>query len=457
LVWDEAQKLNGVDPDFHRRDLYEAIESGAFPEWDFGVQIVDEEDEHKFDFDLLDATKIIPEELVPVKVIGRLTLNRNVDNFYAETEQVAFCTAHLVPGIDTSNDPLLQGRHFSYFDTQLSRLGGPNFEEIPINRPVCPVSNNQRDGIHRNRIDKGSVNYFPNRFGCPALANASQGGYVNAPTPVHGPKIRARGPKFAEHFNQARLFYLSLTDWEKEHLVKAASFELGHVEDRGVIDKMIDRLNHIDFDLAKQVAINVGSEPPVQYAGPTHNQTSAALSQDRNPKNTIKTRKIAFLVGPGYSSAQFKAVKDALEGLGANAVMISNTKGKQGGTGDEAQFTYTATRSVQYDAVFLVGGNHYPQMLKVGENWTFLNEAFKHGKPVIAVNEGVDFLAKLNFPEIQLAQSGEAFASSQGVVTTRNFDAETLKLGEAANFGKAVFEAIASHRFPKRNIEGIPA
>lgn len=175
LVWDEAQKLVGADPDWHRRDLWDAIESGSYPEWELGLQVVDEEDEHKFDFDLLDATKIIPEELVPVRRVGKMVLNRNPDNFFAETEQVAFCTQHLVPGIEPSNDPLLQGRMFSYQDTQLTRLGGPNFQEIPINRPVCPVFNNQRDGFHRTTINRGTVNYSPNRFGCPAVANVNEG------------------------------------------------------------------------------------------------------------------------------------------------------------------------------------------------------------------------------------------------------------------------------------------
>jgi len=339
----------------------------------------------------------------------------------------------------------------------LTRLGGPNFEEIPINRPVCPVSNNQRDGLHRNRIDKGTVNYFPNRFGCPALAKQSQGGYAHAPTPVHGVKIRARGPKFDEHFNQARLFFNSLSDWEKEHVIKAASFELEHVEDRSVIDKMIDRFNHIDFDLARQVAINVGSEPPATFAGPTHNKTSQALSQDKTAKNSIKTRRIAFLVGPGYDSTQFNAVKSALEGLGANAFLISKSKGKQGGTADEAQFTYTSTRSVQYDALVLVGGSHVPQMSKVGEVTTFVNESFKHGKPIIAINEGADLLTKLALPGVSVAQGGEPFKDTVGVVSTRSFDPESLKLGDSVNFGKAVFNAIAAHRHPKRDIDSVPA
>jgi len=214
MVWDESQKLAGADPDFQRRDLYDSIEAGIFPEWELGIQVVDEENEHNFDFDLLDSTKLIPEELVPVRKIGKMVLNRNIQNYFAETEQVAFCTKHLVPGIEASNDPLLQGRQYSYNDTQILRLGGPNFKEIPINKPVCPVFNNQRDGPHRMTINSSHVNYSPNRFGCPALDK--QNGYVHAPVMVHGPKIRAKGPKFFEHFNQARLFLNSLAPWERK-------------------------------------------------------------------------------------------------------------------------------------------------------------------------------------------------------------------------------------------------
>eukprot|EP01114_Cavostelium_apophysatum_P021786 TRINITY_DN768_c0_g1_i3.p1 TRINITY_DN768_c0_g1~~TRINITY_DN768_c0_g1_i3.p1 ORF type:complete len:551 (-),score=119.99 TRINITY_DN768_c0_g1_i3:80-1732(-) len=261
LVWDECVKMSGVDPDFQRRDLFDAIESGSYPEWTLGIQVVEEEDEHKFDFDLLDATKIIPEEIVPVRKVGTLVLNRNPNNFFAETEQVAYCTSHLVPGIEASNDPLLQGRMFSYQDTQLTRLGGPNFEEIPINRPVCPVTNNQRDGFHRMQISQSKVNYFPNRFGCPAV---SKTGYRHTPDLVNGPKIRARGPKFDEHYKQARLFFNSLSTWERLHLIQAAKFELGHCDDQGVQERIIDMLNHVDFEMAREVAESLGLDPPAQ-------------------------------------------------------------------------------------------------------------------------------------------------------------------------------------------------
>ena len=233
VLWDEAQRISGPDPDFHRRDLWEAIESGDFPEWEVGVQIVEEKDEHKFDFDLLDPTKIVPEELVPVPRIGRLALDRNPDNFFAEDEQVAFHPGHIVPGIDFTNDPLLQGRLFSYTDTQLTRLGGPNFHEIPINRPIAPVHNNQRDGFMRQSINTGETSYQPNSItgNDPKQVKSAAGGFTNYPEPLsEGAKIRKRAEKFRDHFSQAALFFHSQSAPEQLHIVQALQFELGKVE-----------------------------------------------------------------------------------------------------------------------------------------------------------------------------------------------------------------------------------
>jgi len=456
LVWDEAQKITGADPDFHRRDLYEAIENGAYPEWELGFQIVEEEDEHKFDFDILDSTKLIPEELVPIRKVGKLVLNRNPDNYFAETEQVAFCTQHVVPGIDFSNDPLLQGRNHSYLDTQISRLGGPNFQEIPINRPVCPVTNNQRDGAHRMIINKGKVNYFPNRFGCPALASAAEGGYVHAPTMVNGPKIRARGPKFQEHFSQARLFYNSLALWEKDHVIKSYSFELGHVDDLGVREKFVSRLNCVDLDLAQKVAVAIGVKPPTEFQGVAHDKKSPALSQANQPKDTIATRKIALLVGPGYKSAQLKTVRAALAAAGATTVVIGTHKGDQG-HGDDAQFTFQTCKSVLFDGIVLVGGTQYEKLGKTGEVLQFVSETFKHCKPIGAIEEGVDFLQRFGFVGINLAGPEEAVKTSQGVVTTRKFAQDIASIGEALNWGKAFFDAVAAHRHWERYIDPVQA
>ncbi len=267
LVWDEAQKLAGKDPDFHRRDLYEAIEQGFYPEWELGVQIVEEEDEMNFDFDLLDPTKIIPEELVPVTPIGRFVLNRNVDNFFAETEQVAFCPGHVVPGIDFTDDPLLQARLFSYTDTQLSRLGGPNFHQIPINKPVCPFHNNQRDGIHQHTIHKGQASYQPNsidgNWPVETPPAASNGGFESYPEKISGHKLRQRSETFSDYFSQPRLYYKSLAPHEQKHVVDAYTFELSKVQRKHIRERQVQQiLANIDLDLARQVGANLGIEVP---------------------------------------------------------------------------------------------------------------------------------------------------------------------------------------------------
>lgn len=267
LVWDEAQKLAGKDPDFHRRDLYEAIEQGFYPEWELGVQIVEEEDEMNFDFDLLDPTKIIPEELVPVTPIGRFVLNRNVDNFFAETEQVAFCPGHVVPGIDFTDDPLLQARLFSYTDTQLSRLGGPNFHQIPINKPVCPFHNNQRDGIHQHTIHKGQAAYQPNsidgNWPVETPPAASNGGFESYPEKISGHKLRQRSETFSDYFSQPRLYYKSLAPHEQKHVVDAYTFELSKVQRKHIRERQVQQiLANIDLDLARQVGANLGIEVP---------------------------------------------------------------------------------------------------------------------------------------------------------------------------------------------------
>src|SRR5678815_3675544 len=260
VLWDEAQKISGKDPDYHRRDLYEAIENGDYPEYELGVQIVDEKDEHSFPFDLLDPTKIIPENLVPVQKIGRMVLNRNPDNFFAETEQVAFHPGHIVPGIDFTNDPLLQGRLFSYTHTQLIRLGGPNFHEIPINRPIAPVHNNQRDGHMRQTINKSRAAYEPNSLGggCPFQMTAQKGGFASFGEQLEDSKVRGRGEKFFDHFSQATLFYNSQTETEKDHIVSALRFELGKVEVVDIRKRMVGILLQIDRSLAQRVAAGLG-------------------------------------------------------------------------------------------------------------------------------------------------------------------------------------------------------
>lgn len=282
VAWDEAQKISGKDPDFHRRDLHDAIENGAFPEWEFGVQIIDEKDEHKYEFDLLDPTKIIPEEIVPVKRIGKMTLNRNPDNFFAETEQVAFHPANLVPGIDFTNDPLLQGRLFSYSDTQLSRLGGPNFHEIPINRPVIPVYNNQRDGHMQQMINRGQASYHPNTTGggCPFQAKMADGGFASYAERIDANKIRGRSKSFFDHFSQAALFYNSQSEIEKNHLVNALRFELGKVGVVEIRERILGLLTQVDKTLAGRVAEGLGLKAPARPQQPINHSIPA----DGDPK-----------------------------------------------------------------------------------------------------------------------------------------------------------------------------
>ena len=334
VAWDEAQIISGKDPDFHRRDLWDAIESGAFPEWEFGIQVVDEKDEHKFPFDLLDPTKLIPEELVPVQRIGKMVLNRNPDNFFAETEQVAFHPGHLVPGIDFSNDPLLQGRLFSYTDTQLSRLGSPNFHEIPINRSINTVHNNQRDGHMRQQINKDRTSYNPNSLGggCPFQAKAAEGGFTSYAERIDAKKVRARSQSFFDHFSQARLFYNSQSEAEKNHLTDALRFELSKVETVDIRVRMLGLLSQVDKTLAQNVADELGLavpkklEQPVNHSIPADGnpskfqprfvdqgiESSAALSMANTPKDSIKTRKIAILAANGVNGAAVKQMKKLL-------------------------------------------------------------------------------------------------------------------------------------------------
>ncbi len=299
-VFDEAQKIAGKDPDFHRRTLWESIDKGNYPEYELGVQIVEEEDAEKFDFDILDATKLIPEELVPVRPVGKMVLDRNPDNFFAETEQVAFRPSNVVSGIDFSDDPLLQGRLFSYHDTQLHRLGSPNFVHLPINRPVCPFSNNNQDGRMQMEVKTSRVNYSPNSLGgnLPAPVAQEDGGFVSVPEQVEGHKIRERSPSFSDHYSQATLFWNSLSMGEKDRLVEAAHFELGKVPQASVKQRMLERFNKVDGELAQRVAQGLGMPVPTTPASPNHGQKSAALSQEHTTQ-TAKGRKVAILAADG--------------------------------------------------------------------------------------------------------------------------------------------------------------
>lgn len=415
VVWDEALKISGNDPDFHRRDLWENIENGNFPEWEFGVQLVPEEDEHKFNFDLLDPTKIIPEELVPVTKIGRLVLNRNPDNFFAETEQVAFHPGHIVPGIDFTNDPLLQGRLFSYTDTQLLRLGGPNFHEIPINRPVVPVHNNQRDGHMRQQINTGRVSYNPNSLanGYPAQAKEAEGGFVSHNERVEAYKVRERSESFADHFSQAALFFNSQTAPEQQHIIKALRFELSKVETVAIRERMVGLLSQVDKKLAQQVAAGLGiavpqPEKPMNKgvgadADPKKHEPkpldksyapSPALSMIDNPTVTdsIETRQVAFLCAEGFSEKSVNALKKALEARGAVAKIIGPHAGTikgDAGTELKTDFAFFSSSSVLFDAVYVPSGSGAPALAENDNVIEFINDAYRHCK-VIGFDSGLE-------------------------------------------------------------------
>ena len=393
LVWDEAQKLGGKDPDFHRRDLYEAIEKGFYPEWELGIQIVEEADEMKFDFDLLDPTKIIPEELVPVTPIGKFVLNRNVDNYFSEIEQVAFCPAHIVPGIDFSNDPLLQARLFSYTDTQLSRLGGPNFHQLPINKPVCPFHNNQRDGMHQMSIPRGQASYQPNsidqNWPTETAPAAHDGGFESYQERIDGKKIRARSDSFSDHFSQARLYYQSLAPHEQKHVVDAYTFELSKVQRLHIREREVQQiLSHIDLDLAQQVGKNLGIEVTASKQAMRISSVtkSAKLSFEAFVPSDIKARKIAVLVHDKVNQASIDAIQKWAKAEHAvahiltptPAPVINHQHGKVASNGMQK-----AEPSIAYDAVIVVDGDNDAEVKQDGVTKHYILEAYKHLKPIV--------------------------------------------------------------------------
>ncbi|WP_457295327.1 catalase HPII [Pseudomonas chlororaphis] len=448
LVWDEAQKLAGKDTDFHRRDLWESIESGDYPEWELGVQVIVEENEHKFDFDILDPTKLIPEELVPITPLGKMVLNRNPDNFFAETEQVAFCPGHIVPGIDFSNDPLLQGRLFSYTDTQISRLGGPNFHELPINRPLAPFHNGQRDAMHRTTIDKGRASYEPNSIdgGWPKETPpaAEDGGFESYNERIDAHKIRQRSPSFSDHFSQARLFFKSMSTHEQEHIIAAYSFELGKVEREWIRVRQVNEiLANIDLELARRVAQNLGLPVPkhgtvdVPELSLDH---SPALSQANLLSGDIKTRKVAILAANGVDGKAIDALKKALQAEGAHAKLLGPTSAPVT-TADGKTLPVDASMeglpSVAFDAVFVPGGAKSIQALSGdGVALHYLLEAYKHLKAIALQGEAKQLLDVLKL----------------------EVDAGLIVGGDAKAL-KAFFNAIAHHRVWEREpkAKAIPA
>ena len=405
LVWDEAAKITGADPDFHRRDLWEAIEAGAFPEWELGFQVFTEAQAEEFAFDVLDSTKLIPEEMVPVVPVGKMVLNRNPDNFFAETEQVAFCTAHVIPGIDFSNDPLLQGRIHSYLDTQISRLGGPNFHEIPINAPVAQVHNNQRDGMHRQAVHRGRVAYEPNSLGggCPFQAGATRG-FTSLPERASEDKVRGKPEKFAEHYAQAKLFWISQTAVEQEHIIKAFRFELTRVQTEAIRERVVSLLVNVDARLAAGVAKGLGI--PLPKAAPVLALTPApemaaspALSLLSRPGDgTITTRRVAILVAPGVDGASARAVYAGLVAAGAVPRFVGEHLGRVetvGGTPINVEISIEAGPSVLYDAVVIPDGQAAVDVLcKNADAVDFVKQQYRHCKPLLVLGAGSKMLTR---------------------------------------------------------------
>ncbi|MGV8993574.1 MAG: catalase [Flavobacterium sp.] len=420
VTWDEAVKISGADSDFHRRDLWDAIDAGIFPEWELAFQIVPEADEHKYPFDLLDATKLIPEEMVPVTIVGKMTLNRNPENFFAETEQVAFLPGNIVPGIDFSNDPLLQGRLFSYRDTQLSRLGSPNFHQIPINKPVVEVHNNQRDGHMQMSIPKGNTAYFPNTLGggCPHMSKVADGAFESYAERIDSNKIRTRSESFIDFFSQPALFYRSLQPWEQTHVMEAYSFELGKCKHQHIQERMLWMVNEINEDLAQKVAKNIGLKVPETIVQPINQaispdcnvedfqpgkaknylDKSPALSQNKSKFDTIATRQIAFLMADGFSNSDYDKMSTLLKNNKAMVKVIAPHGGtitSDSGKKIPVDAGIATTESVLYDAIYIPGGQKSIDALKAEKKYQkFINEALKHCKAIAADHEGEDLLNK---------------------------------------------------------------
>ncbi|MDM5361514.1 catalase [Peribacillus sp. ACCC06369] len=432
LVWDEAQKIAGKNPDFHRQDLWEAIDTGNYPEFEFGVQMIKEEDEFKFDFDILDPTKLWPEEQIPVKIIGKMVLNQNTDNFFAETEQIAFHPGHVVPGIDFSNDPLLQGRLFSYTDTQLSRLGGPNFHELPINRTVAPVHNNQRDGMHRMSINPGPVSYHKNSLAgnSPEPASEEEGGYAHYQEKVDGRKVRQRSESFKDHYSQAKLFWNSMTEVEKEHIIQAFHFEVGKVKSKDVQQQIVEMFSNVDVELAETIAIGVGVNPPTNKSDVKLDWASPALSQEQMKVNTAATRKVAILAADGFNGSEVNQVLESFKSTGITAEIISNNRGvitSSKGQQVEVNQTFLTADSVLFDAVYVAGGQESVDTLKASkEPIYFVDEAYNHFKAIGAGKEGAEILTKAGIGSIEPAGGIVAVSEKNGVA--------------------AFIEAIAKHR-----------
>ena len=451
LVWDEAVKISGADPDFHRRDLWEAIEAGAYPEYELGLQVFTEAQAEEFTFDVLDATKIVPEELVPIVPVGRMVLNRNPDNFFAETEQVAFCVAHVVPGVDFSNDPLLAGRIHSYVDTQISRLGGPNFHEIPINAPIAQVHNNQRDGMHRQAIHRGRVSYEPNSLagGCPF--QAGKAGFVSFPEPRQEDdhKVRGKPERFADHYTQATLFWNSQTDVEKQHIINAFRFELSRVQVPAIRERMVSGLLNVAPELAEAVGTGLGMRelpapmPKVSTRDISPEITvSPALSLMARPGDgSIRARRIAIAVADGCDGEELTALAERLTAEGAVPRFVATKLGTvqpASGSAIEIDVSFEAAPAVLYDALVLPDGADAVNALRAdGRVLEFIKDQYRHCKPILVLGAGSQLLDACGIdtslpdgsPDPGLVVASDAAAASGGFIDAiakhRHFARET--------------------------------
>ncbi|MCD9033835.1 catalase [Luteimonas sp. Y-2-2-4F] len=389
-VWDEAVKLQSADNDFHRRDLFEAIQAGQYPEWELGVQLFTEEEAESFPFDHLDPTKLIPEETIPLQIVGRMVLDRWPDNFFAETEQVAFCPANIVPGIDFSNDPLLQGRLFSYLDTQLIRLGGPNFHQIPVNAPKCPFANNQRDGHMQMRVPKGRVAYEPSSLQADSPRETPDGFRSHATPPDDGVKGRVRAESFADHYSQARLFFRSQSKYEQAHIASALVFELSKVETEYVREAIVGHLRNIDEDLARRVADGLGLDAlppaPAPAVPPQDLPPSPALRIIDRMKDTLEGRAVGILVDEGSDAAAVKALRKAAESAGATVKIVAPKVGGatlSDGRKQPADGQLAGTPSTVFDAVaVLLSDEAGKRLAKEAAAVDFVRDAFGHLKAI---------------------------------------------------------------------------
>jgi catalase len=393
LVWEEAQIAAGADPDFHRRDLADAIEGGHLPSWDLALQVFEDTADQTFEgIDLLDPTKIVPEEMAPVQVVGTMTLTANPTNYFAETEQVAFHTGHLVPGIEATDDPLMQGRMFSYLDTQLSRLGGPNFTQLPINRPHTAVNDMLRDGMHQTAIHQGTAAYLPNSLDArePRVASAKQGGYVYRSRHLDGEKGRHEPLSFSDHYSQATMFWKSMTDVEQTHIVEAFTFELGKCFEQPVRERVLEQLACVDTDLCGLVASGLGLPTPATQTTPDVD-ASPALSIIATEPGPIEGRKVGVIVAPGGDLAGVAKLREALQKVGAELHVIAAVGGTltKRSRSETVERTFLTTRSVEFDALVVADGAGSIRDVKVD---VLLQETYRHCKSIAAWGDGAELL-----------------------------------------------------------------